>query len=360
MAPAFAAVLFAVAFYGALFASGAAAQSNCVVSTLHGYDVEVQLTDSLFLHWKTPNSTELHLALETYTSGWAAVGWSPDGNMAGSDAVVGNLEERAADGTEVNGSGLPAAYKLVSTSAGGQERVGEMSSFLGGAKGRAVTGAATILEFTRTEGSGNVPVKLAGPSNIIFAYSGDSSRTFGYHGLTRGSTVLDFSCTVGGAPIEAPGSEPAPIEAPGSEPAPIEAPGSEPAPIEAPGSEPAQIGAPGSEPAPIGAPGSEPASVGAPGSEPAPHPSEHPGASQHPSEYLAARRHRSAQLVVFFVCMGSAVAHFPCKALPSPSPGTPPADQHASCVRHEDWLSAVHHGWCPWQCLLAWLLLFCN
>ncbi|CAI5524031.1 unnamed protein product [Closterium sp. Naga37s-1] len=180
-APAVVTILL-VAFVGAQFAPRAAAQDAepCIASTIKGYNIAVQL-GSNFLHWMTPNSTTLNLLLESTSPGWAAVGWSADGRMAGSDAVVGNT----ANPTTVQ------AYTLSSTFLGGQNPT---TSFELGNTSVTANGDSTYIKFSRTEGTGDVPVKLSGASAIIYASSPDGSNTLFYHGPLRGSAVVDFSC----------------------------------------------------------------------------------------------------------------------------------------------------------------------
>ncbi|CAI5471967.1 unnamed protein product [Closterium sp. Yama58-4] len=192
VAPAFVAILL-VASFGAHLAPRAAAQT-CVASSIAGYNVAVPLGDTLILHWMTPNSTTLNLLLESTAPGWAAVGWSTDGRMSGSDAVVGNVGDPA----------TVQAYTLSSKILGGQNPT---TSFKLGDTSVTANGDSTYIKFSRTEGTGNVPVQLSGPSAIIYASSPDGSTSFFYHGPFRGSAVVDFSCKVEGA---APAPAPAP------------------------------------------------------------------------------------------------------------------------------------------------------
>ncbi|CAI7798863.1 unnamed protein product [Closterium sp. NIES-53] len=202
MALAVVAVLL-VASFGVHLAPIAAADT-CVASTIGGYNVAVPLGDTLILHWMTPNSTTLNLLLETTAPGWAAVGWSVDGRMVTSDAVVGN-------------TGSPAtvqAYSLTSRLPGGQRTT---TSFELGDTSVTANGDSTYIKFSRTEGTGNVPVKLSGPSAIIYSSSADGSTSFFFHGPFRGSAVVDFSCKVeGAAPAPAPASPATPPVAPPS------------------------------------------------------------------------------------------------------------------------------------------------
>ncbi|CAI5959116.1 unnamed protein product, partial [Closterium sp. NIES-64] len=124
----------------------------------------------LVLHWINSSSTVLNLALETSKPGWAAVGWSVDGRMAGSDAVVGN-------------SNTPGLYTLTSTSPGDQHLM-VTTSLVGGIETtpNLKYPDGKFIKFSRTEGTGQVPVKLSGPSAIIYAFSADGSTTFSYHG----------------------------------------------------------------------------------------------------------------------------------------------------------------------------------
>ncbi|GJP44319.1 hypothetical protein CLOM_g3698 [Closterium sp. NIES-68] len=205
-----------------------AAAASCIASTLPGYDVAVPLGDSLTLHWKTPTSTVLDLALETANAGWVAVGWSADGRMAGSDAVVGN-------------GGSPAsvqAYQLLSILPGGQTPTDTFS--IGEASVAAGNGGSTVITFSRTEGTGAVPVQLSGASAIIYSASPDGSTTLSYHGPMRGSEEVDFSCKVEGAPptaappIAAPPTVAPPTAAPPTAAPPTAAPPTAAPPTAAP------------------------------------------------------------------------------------------------------------------------------
>ncbi|CAI5991759.1 unnamed protein product, partial [Closterium sp. NIES-65] len=125
----------------------------------------------LVLHWKRSNSTELHLALVTSKPGWAALGWSVGGKMAGSDAVIGNTD----------GAKPIQAYRLESLS---MEGVKPTDTFSLGNKTSVTAGnsGSTVIAFSRMEGTGVVPVKLSGPSSMIFSSSQDGSKTLAYHG----------------------------------------------------------------------------------------------------------------------------------------------------------------------------------
>ncbi|CAI7911430.1 unnamed protein product, partial [Closterium sp. NIES-53] len=124
----------------------------------------------LVLHWMKPSSTVLTLVLETSKPGWAAMGWSVDGRMAGSDAVVGN-------------SDTPGLYTLTSTAPGDQHLM-ITTSLVGGMETtpNLKYPDGKFIKFSRTEGTGHVPVKLSGPSAIIYAFSADGSTAFSYHG----------------------------------------------------------------------------------------------------------------------------------------------------------------------------------
>ncbi|CAI5967950.1 unnamed protein product [Closterium sp. NIES-64] len=207
MAPGVFAVVMLVALVGAHLAPSAAAEAAaapCIASAVAGYNVAVSLGDSLILHWMTPNSTTLNLLLETIVPGWAAVGWSADGKMVGSDAVVGNTGDPP----------TVKPYKLTSTSPGGQNPV---TSFELGETSVTTDGDSTYIKFSRTEGTGDVPVKLSGPSAIIYASSPDISTTLAYHGPSRGSAVVDFSCKVK-APAPAPAAPATPLATPPATP----------------------------------------------------------------------------------------------------------------------------------------------
>ncbi|CAI7861308.1 unnamed protein product [Closterium sp. NIES-54] len=98
------------------------------------------------------------------------MGWSVDGRMAGSDAVVGN-------------SDTPGLYTLTSTAPGDQHLM-ITTSLVGGMETtpNLKYPDGKFIKFSRTEGTGHVPVKLSGPSAIIYAFSADGSTAFSYHG----------------------------------------------------------------------------------------------------------------------------------------------------------------------------------
>eukprot|EP00475_Leptophrys_vorax_P026473 TRINITY_DN3737_c0_g2_i2.p1 TRINITY_DN3737_c0_g2~~TRINITY_DN3737_c0_g2_i2.p1 ORF type:complete len:622 (+),score=22.69 TRINITY_DN3737_c0_g2_i2:503-2368(+) len=165
--------------------STSGSSGGCTPSTLAGFHCCVQLCgDKFVLHWAT-NKTAVRMAAEVATTGWASVGWSPDGKMASSDAAIGNLPT----GTVANGAAVSAHYM---TGYG----MGDVQPTTGFTMTETVVEASsngkTIVQFTRTLTDGKVPINQNGPTTVLWAYDAAGNKALGYHGPNRGSASIDF------------------------------------------------------------------------------------------------------------------------------------------------------------------------
>lgn len=172
--------------------------SFCPASTLMGYEHMADLYDSkVLLHWKVLPGPVFRMAVEAKKgsgaeTGWIAVGWSNNGAMAPSDAVVGNLPDVKAF--------TLGGYKLTDLKAGGfglGKSFGTSYSNMG----------STVIRFVRFNGDGGtVPINLNGETQTIWAFSRNTFSTFGYHDTNRGLAAIDYLCNTAPAILMKPGS----------------------------------------------------------------------------------------------------------------------------------------------------------
>ncbi|CAI7824584.1 unnamed protein product [Closterium sp. NIES-54] len=162
------------------------ANSNrCRPSSLQGYTSSRKLGNGLVLHWRATTGKRLRVAVmaragtEAAAAGWFAVGWSPKGDMDGSNVVA-----READSA-------PIAYDL-----SGHDDATESRSW--GVQDASVehTANGVILRFTRIKGDGSsVGIKTwEGFNYIVFAYG--MGITIGDHQY-RNTMLIDFTCGCG-------------------------------------------------------------------------------------------------------------------------------------------------------------------
>ncbi|GJP31844.1 hypothetical protein CLOM_g15279 [Closterium sp. NIES-68] len=159
----------------------------CPASDLDGYSFSAPLIpDQFLLHWRL-GASSLDIAVEARLSsqvdnGWMGVGWSPNGAMSPSDAVIGNLEGGAIRAFSLGG------YTADSVNATDHIRLGDKGS-------TSTASGSTVFWFSRSQGDGGlVPIQQSGPNFIIWAYSRDMFQTLGYHSTHRGVARVDFSC----------------------------------------------------------------------------------------------------------------------------------------------------------------------
>ncbi|GJP29841.1 hypothetical protein CLOM_g19934 [Closterium sp. NIES-68] len=158
----------------------------CPASTLCGYSYQAQIKSGVLLHWKKVSATQLDMAVELKTSsgasnGWFALGWANGGSMAPSDAVIGN-----------RAGGLVSPYRITGYTMSSLQG----ASFSIGSSAGTVTSAtgSTVIQFSRTTGTGSIPIKMSGVSRLIWAHSNSNSKTLAFHGGADGSMSVDFSC----------------------------------------------------------------------------------------------------------------------------------------------------------------------
>ncbi|GJP70305.1 hypothetical protein CLOP_g1252 [Closterium sp. NIES-67] len=158
----------------------------CFKSGLKGYSSMLKLQYGLVLHWKATKGKTISFAIQArkgsaaYKAGWFAVGWSPSGDMGGSNVVAYE-----------SGADAAAPYDLVGQSAAVAATSwtpGSLTVTTGNKGGRLIT-------FTRSPDDGaSVKVRNSGGANIVFAYGPDSSVAM--HSNAE-HTVTDFSCGCG-------------------------------------------------------------------------------------------------------------------------------------------------------------------
>ncbi|CAI5531576.1 unnamed protein product [Closterium sp. Naga37s-1] len=155
------------------------ANSNrCRPSSLQGYTSSRKLGNGLVLHWRATTGKRLRVAVmaragtEAAAAGWFAVGWSPKGDMDGSNVVA-----READSA-------PIAYDL-----SGHEDATEARSWVPQDASVEHTGNGIIMRFTRIKGDGSsVGIKTwEGFNYIVFAYG--MGITIGDHQYRATATV---------------------------------------------------------------------------------------------------------------------------------------------------------------------------
>ncbi|CAI5503625.1 unnamed protein product [Closterium sp. Naga37s-1] len=158
----------------------------CPASTFSGYEYQLELgSGNYLLHWKFASNTVINFLIEARSNtiikdAWMAVGWSSKkGKMKGSDAVIGNLPGVGA--FYMNG------YRL--------KNIQQTTSFsLGTTSVSTTSEGGTSIAFSRTVGTGNVPLKLNTTSYLIWAFSQTVSKTLYFHGMNQGGYAVDFAC----------------------------------------------------------------------------------------------------------------------------------------------------------------------
>ena len=115
--------------------------------------------------------------------GWAAVGFSSDGLMVGSEAII------------CVGDQLPRKYNLGGKESGDVQQMEESRQTLLDTSSEDMTGGSRMCRFTKSlKEEGELEIQGMGDSwgTMIFA-SGDSS-SLGYHGRdTKGTFNIDFA-----------------------------------------------------------------------------------------------------------------------------------------------------------------------
>ncbi|GAQ79917.1 hypothetical protein KFL_000410160 [Klebsormidium nitens] len=144
------------------------------------------------LHWTTVASGgALALAAEAPTGSWVAVGFSRNGMMVGSEAVVGK---------SAPSPGTPAvqAYSLIAQNPVQPAMSVQVNGNLNiqNATVETPTSGRILLRFQRSfPDGGNVPVQLNGIQQMVWSYGPAGSTFPTYHLQNRGAIAVDFSAT---------------------------------------------------------------------------------------------------------------------------------------------------------------------
>ncbi|CAI5474600.1 unnamed protein product [Closterium sp. Yama58-4] len=225
---------------------GAAFVAPCLPSGLAGFSHSVVLSEAgLILHWVRRNLLFLEFALEARfgsgaENGWVAVGWSHDGRMVPSMAIVGSPAGTAAQNPGGRGIGSGGGVGVLGKAAGvasyaisgykrddvrllvegaGNGGGGEVGS---GGEGWSIYTSArgsTVMRFSRslvsnppilntsttgisaaTEGSPSNEPTYSMSHHVIWAYSDRQEDVLRYHGKNRGSAFVDYMCDLLASP----------------------------------------------------------------------------------------------------------------------------------------------------------------
>jgi hypothetical protein len=125
------------------------------VAALEDYPFSYELLPgALTVYWKSDDENTISFALEGKTLGYVALGWSTNGEMIGSDAVIGWVDQ--------SGSHI-GAYKLVNQISAPPE----LPSLPIVATNAIEENGITTVFFTRNYSSGGVPI--VGTTSIVIA-----------------------------------------------------------------------------------------------------------------------------------------------------------------------------------------------
>ncbi|CAM9438564.1 unnamed protein product [Scytosiphon promiscuus] len=167
----------------AVLASGQS-ESNCEVSDLDEFEFMHSPSYGFLIYW-THRTTEISFMVEVENEQWTAIGFSSDGDMIGSDAVIFLPEE-----DEVSEYILGAKSISSITEAETSDLTSTESSQEGG---------DTIFSFTRNttpddpDSKFTIPSTAGTPVYVIWAEGADND--FAYHGEdSRGSFSVDLFC----------------------------------------------------------------------------------------------------------------------------------------------------------------------
>ncbi|CAB1102190.1 unnamed protein product [Ectocarpus sp. CCAP 1310/34] len=253
----------------AALAASTSAQSgsNCEVSDLDEYEFMHSPTHGFIIYW-THDTDTVSFMVEAESEQWTAVGFSPDGDMVGSDAVIYRPEDE-----EVSEQFLDAQSEVVLDRDEDDRDTDELSDIEFSQDGDDTTFSFTRNTTPDSSLKQTLPEEPGSQIHLIWALGNDNA--FGYHGQSsRGSFQVDLFCpgadgtpapsaaatvspTVGGrtpAPSTAAGATPAPTEGVATTPAPSTAAGATPAPTAAVATTPAPSTAAGATPAPAAIP----------------------------------------------------------------------------------------------------------
>eukprot|EP00752_Nemacystus_decipiens_P003262 g3019.t1 len=164
--------------------------ANCEVSDLDEYDFMHSPVHGFLIYWTLP-TTEISFMVEAEAEEWAAVGFSADGSMVGSDAVI-YLPEVDDVSEHILGSQSVADIFAI------PDAEDELTD-----TGFSQSGGDTIFSFTRytsPDDSSKMTIPDTPDSPIYIIWAEGMDNTFGYHGQeNRGGFLVDLFCgtTVG-------------------------------------------------------------------------------------------------------------------------------------------------------------------
>ncbi|CAI7747473.1 unnamed protein product [Closterium sp. NIES-53] len=162
--------------------------ATCLPSQLDGFTSSKILKRGLRLHWKPAVGNKIELAVEARVGsgaakGWIAVGFTPGGDAATADAVIGQTSTAPVSTYTISPDGQVMLTNTFSIGDATLER----------------SRLRAVIRFTRSNGDGAVPVKIRGQNTIIWAYDIDGEKAINYQNRRSGSVLVNLGC-VGGAP----------------------------------------------------------------------------------------------------------------------------------------------------------------
>jgi len=153
-----------------------------------GYENNQVMLDDLYtLFWTVKGSFpsgSIDFALQVETTGWVGLGFSPNGDMIGSDVIIGIGNK---DGTgSVQGYALRSKeLSNITNSLNPSENLTQTSA--------AVTDHLTTVKFTRNFVTNSSFNQIINPNTTIFVIAAfGTTQALSYHGPNRVSLEIDF------------------------------------------------------------------------------------------------------------------------------------------------------------------------
>jgi hypothetical protein len=152
----------------------------CEASALPDYSCQLVLSGTAKLHWTTaPDLLSAAFALESSTSGWAAVGFTRSGGMVDSDLIIGFVD----GGTSSVAPYLSTAYAVPNMDP--SRTLTDVSI--------EIVGGISTMKFTTV-----LPAEAqVGDTRMIWAHSPDNSPSLGYHAQFKVSSGSRWHAGVG-------------------------------------------------------------------------------------------------------------------------------------------------------------------
>eukprot|EP00898_Chlorokybus_atmophyticus_P008699 jgi/Chlat1/8830/Chrsp91S09256 len=171
-----------VAVWAAACARSASAQVACQPSPLLQCSTQLDGTRYV-LHW-TLNDTKLEVASVAETTGFVGLGFSKDGGMVGSQAVIGWVDDSTGtlDINMYNLNGQVPSQVVPNNGIRLSSKSGSQNSTTTTVRWQLDVNSA-LPEF----------LQLTATTQLIWSYSSSNFDGLAYHGTTRGATQVDFS-----------------------------------------------------------------------------------------------------------------------------------------------------------------------